>query len=190
MSTELQHPDFDAEQLTTMSERLDELEAQLAALAEDQDQEPKMVIVGVHGSLDMAYPTLILSSLAAAMDWDVTVFASFWALDLLHKDKSRHLKVSPVGNPSLGMPNLLGVLPGMTSVATRMMERKIDDLGVDTVEELIERAIDNGVKFQACQMTADLMGYEEEDFIDGVQTGVGAATALLAMQDADVQLVI
>lgn len=169
-----------------MEDRLADLEAR----AEEEDGPPKMTVIAIHGTLDMAYPTLILSSMAAAFDWDVTVFASFWALDLLHEEKSKNLKMSAVGNPALGVPSLLGVMPGMNTVATRMMKKKIDDVGTESVEELIGRALDNGVRFLACQMTAELMGYEEDDFIEGVETGVGAATALLDMEDSDIQLVI
>ncbi len=175
------------EQIEELQAKLDDIEE---AQAEDLQQQPKMVIVALNGTLDMAYPTLILSSLAAAMDWDVTVFASFWALDMLHEEKSKNLKLSSVANPHMPIPNALGVLPGMDGLATRMMKKKIADEGVDTVEDMIRTAIDNGVEFQACQMTADLMDYEEDDFIEGVRTGVGAGTALMAMSDSDIQMVI
>jgi peroxiredoxin family protein len=170
--------------------RIEDLEAQVETMAEDDEEPTKMTIVAVHGTLDMAYPTLILSGMAAAFDWDVTVFATFWALDLLHEEKSKNLKMSSAGNPHMPVPNLLAVMPGMDRATTWMMNRRIDDLGTESVEELIDRALDNGVEFLACQMTADLMGYEEADFIDGVTTGVGAAKALFEMEESDVQLVV
>ncbi len=178
--------------LPDLAARLEAVEEELA-MAEAttaEDRPTKMTIIAIHGSLDMAYPTLILSSLAGAFDWDVTVFTSFWALDLLHEKKSKNLKLSSVGNTALPMPNLLGVLPGMDRMTTWMMKRKIDEVGTAPVDELIKSAMDNGVEFQACQMTADLMGYEEDDFIEGVTTGVGAAVALMDMEEADIQLVI
>lgn len=187
MSTTI--PDAEIEpSLEDLDARMDELAGELEAMQVEADQEPRMVVVGVHGTMDAAYPTLILTSLAAQMGWDVTVFASFWALDMLHEEKSKRLRISPVGNPNLGLPNAIGMLPGMTRVATWMMKRKIDEQGVDTVEELIDRAMEAGVEFQACQMTADLMGYEEDDFIEGVTTGVGAGSALMTMSDAEIQL--
>lgn len=171
-------------------ERLEELAAQLDDVAAEGDQEPKMVVIAVNGTLDMAYPTLILSGLAAQMGWDVTVFATFWALDMLHEDNSEDLKLSAVGNPGLPMPNLLGVLPGGDRLATWMMKRQMAGEDVDTVGELIERALDAGVTFEACQMTAEVMGYDEDEFIDGVVTGAGAGGALMNMSDSDIQLVI
>ena len=170
---------------------LDALDDRLAALEDTVDDGPKkMTIVATKGTLDMAYPPLILASTAAAFGWDVVVFHTFWALDILHEEKARSLKLSAVGNPSLPMPNALAALPGMDAMATKMMNRKIADNGTATIEELIDLSLESGVELQACQMTMDLMGYEEEDLIEGVRAGVGAATALEHMADADIQLLV
>jgi peroxiredoxin family protein len=175
-----------------LKEQIEALEAKVDGLEiETQDDGPtKMTIVAVSGTLDMAYPTLILSSIAGAFDWDVTVFASFWALDMLHEEKHDNLKMSSAGNPAMPVPNLLAVLPGMDAATTWMMKKQIDDIGTDTVPELIERAMSVGVEFQACQMTMDLMDYDDDDFIEGVTTGVGAAHALRNMASSDVQLLV
>jgi peroxiredoxin family protein len=171
--------------------RIEQLEDRLADVeAESDDGTPKMSIVATKGTLDMAYPPLILASTAAAFGWDVTVFHTFWGLDILHEDHSKNLKLSSVGNPNVPMPNAIGALPGMDRVTTRMMEKRIEDNDTATIEELLETSLDMGVEFQACQMTVDLMDYDEDDFYDGVTTGVGAATALQDMADADVQLLI
>jgi peroxiredoxin family protein len=71
-----------------------------------------------------------------------------------------------------------------------MMEKRIKDNDTATIEELIDTSLDMGVEFQACQMTIDLMDYDEDDFYDGVTTGVGAATAIQDMAEADIQLLI
>jgi len=178
----------DREELVT---RLAELEATVADLeAETADDGKKMTIIATKGTFDMAYPPLILASTAAAFGWEVVVFHTFWGLDILHEEKSRDLKLSAVGNPSMPMPNALAALPGMDRMATRMMEQRIDENNTATVEELIETAIDQEVELQACQMTVDLMDYDEDDFYDGVTVGVGAATALQHMAESDVQLLV
>ncbi|MFT4933140.1 MAG: peroxiredoxin family protein [Natronomonas sp.] len=138
----------------------------------------------------MAYPPLILAITAAAFDWDVTVFHTFWGLDLLHEEHSKNLKLSAVGNPTMSVPNLVAALPGMDAMATRMMARKIDENGTASVEELVELSLDTGVELQACQMTMELLDYDEDDLYGGVTTGVGAATALEGMADADIQLLV
>ncbi|MDR5673087.1 DsrE/DsrF/DrsH-like family protein [Halalkaliarchaeum sp. AArc-GB] len=171
--------------------RIEELEAELSEVkAATDDGQKSMTIISTKGSFDMAYPPLILASTAAAFGWDVVVFHTFWGLDILHEEKSRELKLSAVGNPSMPMPNALAALPGMDSVATKLMKRRIEENGTATIEELLELSLDTGVDLQACQMTMDLMGYEAEDLHDGVTTDVGAATALEHMADADVQLLI
>ena len=177
--------------VTALQGRIDELEEQVADLeADDADAPRKMTIIATKGSLDMAYPPLILASTAAAFGWDVVVFNTFWALDMLHEERSRDLKVSAVGNPSMPMPNALGALPGGDRLATWFMNREIEEANTASIEELIETSLDMGVDLQVCQMTQDLFDYEDDDFYEGVTTGVGAATALEHMADSDIQLLV
>ena len=190
MSTDTPTQSTDVD-VSALEARIEDLEEELAAVgAETADDTKKMVMIATKGSLDMAYPPLILASTAAAFDWDVTVFHTFWGLDILHEEKSRNLKLSAVGNPSMGVPNLVAAIPGMDAMATRMMGNRIEENGTASIEELIDLSLDQGVELQACQMTADLMDYDEDEFYDGVTTGVGAAAALAEMGDSDIQLLI
>ncbi|MXV60598.1 hypothetical protein GS429_00630 [Natronorubrum sp. JWXQ-INN-674] len=181
--------EVDAAELQALRERVEELEASMAAV-DDGDDQQKMTIVATQGSFDMAYPPLILASTAAAFGWEVIVFHTFWGLDILHEEKSQDLKLSAVGNPNMPMPNALAALPGMDAMATKMMQKKIDENGTATIEELIDVSLESGVDLQACQMTIELMEYDEDDFYDGVTTGVGAATAIQHMAESDVQLLV
>ncbi len=188
-STAIDDGEFDAAELRALRERVDELEESIADVGtEDDDQ--KMTIISTKGSFDMAYPPLILASTAAAFDWEVVVFHTFWGLDILHEEKSKNLKLSAVGNPNMPVPNALAAVPGMDAMATRMMQKRIDENGTATIEELIDLSLDLGVDLQACQMTIELMDYEDDAFYEGVTTGVGAATALQHMAESDVQLLI
>ncbi|ELZ00673.1 MULTISPECIES: DsrE/DsrF/DrsH-like family protein [Natrialbaceae] len=182
-------PDVDAAELQALRERVEELEESMAAVDTGDDQK-KMTIVATQGSFDMAYPPLILASTAAAFGWEVVVFHTFWGLDILHEEKSKDLKLSAVGNPNMPVPNAVAALPGMDKMATKMMQKKIDDNGTATIEELIDLSLESGVDLQACQMTIELMDYDEDDFYDGVTTGVGAATALQHMAESDIQLLV
>jgi len=185
-------PDADEGDAPTRAElaaRVADLEESLAAATDDDDGK-KMSIIATKGTLDMAYPPLILASTAAAFGYEVTVFHTFWGLDILHEERSKDLKLSSVGNPNMPVPNAVAAIPGMDRVTTKLMERKIDDNDTATIEELVETSLDMGVEFQACQMTIDLLDYDDEDFYDGVTTGVGAATALQDMADADIQLLV
>ncbi len=178
-------------EIEELQSRIDELETELADVRTELDDEPnKMVIIATKGTLDMAYPPLILASTAAAFGYDVTVFHTFWGLEILHEENSKDLKLSSVGNPNMPVPNAIAALPGMDRMTTRMMRGKIEDNDVASVEELVELSLDSGVDLQACQMTIDLLGYDEGDFYDGVTTGVGAASAFQEMQEADIQLLV
>ena len=181
--------EVDAAELQALRDRVDELEASMADLDAGDDQK-KMTIVATQGSFDMAYPPLILASTAAAFDWEVVVFHTFWGLDILHEEESKDLKLSAVGNPNMPMPNALAALPGMDAMVTKMMRKRIDENGTATIEELIDLSLEQGVDLQACQMTIELMEYDEDDFYDGVTTGVGAATALQHMAESDIQLLV
>jgi len=153
----------------------------------------KMTIIASKGSLDMAYPPLILASTAAAMDYDVTIFFTFYGLELLKKGKTENLQVSPLGNPAMPMPipipTLISTLPGMQAMATSMMKSMFKKHGVATITQLLDMCKEMGVKLIACQMTMDVMGYKREEFIDGIEVG-GAATWLDTASDAQINLFI
>lgn len=139
----------------------------------------KMTIIASKGSLDMAYPPLILATTAAAMDMDVTIFFTFYGLEIIKKDNADRLKVSPLGNPAMPMPvpipALVAALPSMQAIATSMMKSMFKKHNVATIAELLSLAQEAGVKLIACQMTMDVMGVKQSDIIDGVEFG-GAAT--------------
>lgn len=152
----------------------------------------KLALIASKGTLDWAYPPFILASTAAALDYEVSIFFTFYGLTLLKKDVS-DLKVSPLGNPAmpmpLPMPTLVQALPGIESMATMMMKQKISDKGVASIEELREICLESGVKLIACQMTMDLFGFKREEFIDGIEIG-GAATFFEFAGESDVNLFI
>ena len=179
------------EDVAALETRIEDLESELADLrATDEDGPQQMVIIATKGTLDMAYPPLILASTAAAFGWDVTVFHTFWGLEILHEEHSKDLQLSAVGNPNMPIPNAIGALPGMDRVTSTFMAKRIADNDVATVEELIDTSLESGVDLQACQMTIDLLDYDEDAFYDGVETGVGAASAFGRMAEADIQLLV
>jgi peroxiredoxin family protein len=157
----------------------------------EEEKPKKMAIIAGHGTLDAAYPPLILASTAVALDMEVAIFFTFYGLDIVNKKKLEKLKVAPLGNPAMPVPvpNFIGGLPGMTFMATKMMKSWMNDAGVATVPELLDICIEMDVKMIACQMTMDVMGVEREDLIDDVDVG-GAATFLEFAQDADITLYI
>jgi peroxiredoxin family protein len=151
----------------------------------------RLAIIATHGTLDAAYPPLILSTAGLAMDMEAAIFFTFYGLEILKKGNADKLQVAPIANPAMpqpipgiSVPNILGVLPGMTAVATSMMNSWMKKANVAKVSELLEIAQEMGVRLIGCQMTMDVMGVKKEDLIDGIEIG-GAATFLeFASEDA------
>ncbi|MCF8033764.1 MAG: DsrE/DsrF/DrsH-like family protein [Desulfarculaceae bacterium] len=139
----------------------------------------KAAIIASKGSLDMAYPPLILATTCAALDIPCQVFFTFYGLDILNKKKNQSLGVPPVGNPAMPVPvpNIIGMLPGMTAMATSMMKGWMGKVGVPTIPELLEMCVESDISIIACQMTMDVMGVKREELIDDIELG-GAATFL------------
>lgn len=190
MSTHIDQPDEGPDDVGALKDRIAELEAQVTALQDEQSDTRKLTIVSSKGSLDMAFPPLNLASTAAAFGWEVSVFHTFWGLDILHEEHSKNLPMSSVGNPNMPVPNLFAVLPGMDAMTTRMMKRKMKENGNAMIEELVDLCLDTGVELLACGTTIDMMGYEDDDFYDGVTVGVGSPTAFQEMATSDIQLFV
>lgn len=154
-----------------------------------EEKTKRIAIIALHGSLDMAYPPLILASTAIAMDMSAAIFFTFYGLDIIHKRKHKSLGVAPLANPAAPMPvpNIIGAMPGMTAIATAMMKSWMGKQNVATIPRLLEMCIQGGVKMIGCQMTMDVMGVKKEDLIDGVEIG-GAATFLDYAADSDISL--
>ncbi|HLZ21351.1 MAG TPA: DsrE/DsrF/DrsH-like family protein [Ktedonobacterales bacterium] len=174
-------------------ERINQLVAERVADAMKKDPSKNTVaIIASKGTLDMAYPPLILATAAAAMGEDVEVFFTFYGLEIIKKGGAQHLKVAPIANPAMPvpMPNILGMLPGMTPMATWMMKTQFfGKHNVATIEELLDQCKLLGVKLIACQMTMDVMGIKREDLLDEVEVG-GAATFLNFAGEAHTTLFI
>ncbi|MDA0230947.1 MAG: DsrE/DsrF/DrsH-like family protein [Proteobacteria bacterium] len=160
------------------------------------DNSKSMSLIVTKGTLDWGYPPLILATTAAAMGLNVSMFFTFYGLNLLHKKLD--LGVSTLGNPGmkmpmmgmhLGLPNMMSMLPGADGVVTGMMKKLIDKKGVASIEELRDAAVESDVKMIACQMSMDLFEYELDDLIDGPELG-GAATYIETALKSDINLFI
>jgi len=155
-----------------------------------EDKERKMCIICSKGTLDMAYPGLVLANAALMEGIDVTLFFTFWGLDIINKKKMNNLKFVPVGNPSMGIPTMVGGLPGMTNIATSMMKKEIAHLDFPEVDEFLEMIVDAGANLYACRMSVDMFDdmnmMEEEDIYEGVKEVVGATDFMEMSEDAQI----
>ncbi len=198
MNAQLENIDMDQ----WFSSKLDELLPTRLQAIEDA-RTPSMAIIATKGTLDWAYPPFILASTASALGWDSSIFFTFYGLLLLKKDLD--CDVSPLGNPAMPMkmpfgpkwfqdiswpmPNLLMAgVPGFEKLATGLMKKTFSNKGVASVEELRDLCVEAEVEMIACQMTVDVFGFDQSEFIDEVTDYVGATSFLPVAQKADVCL--
>lgn len=169
----------------------------------EKEKTLKLAIIATKGTLDLAYPPLILASTAAALGYEVQIFFTFYGLQLLRKDIS-NLRISPIGNPDMPMkmpfgpqwfkdvnwsiPNAIqGNMPGYEKMASILMKKTIENKGVASVEQLRNLCLEADVKFIGCQMTVDLFGFDHSDFIDGLEFA-GATSFFEFAGDANISL--
>jgi peroxiredoxin family protein len=149
----------------------------------------RCAIIASKGTLDMAYPPLLLATGARSMGIEASIFFTLYGVNILKKNAN--LKVAPIANPAMPMPvpNLVGALPGMTSMASMMMKGMFKKQSVPSIKELLAMSVDSGVKLVACQMTLDVLGMKKKDLIDGIEFG-GLATFLEYGMGATVTLFV
>lgn len=151
-------------------------------------------IIQTQGTLDLAYPAFILASTALSLEKEAQIFFSYYGIRCLLKDTAS-LRVSPLGNPAMPLhlpfgskglqkidwrkytPDLIWTLPGMTKLATLGFKKHLQQNGQLPFNELRQLCIDLGVKLTACQMSMELLGFTEEQLIEGIEYA-GAATYL------------
>ena len=132
----------------------------------EQQAIEKVSIVISHGSLEGVYPGLIMANGAVMEGMEASIFFTFFGLDAIIKKRQNKIKVATVGNPAMHMPSLLGILPGMSAFATKMMKKEMEKIDIPPIPEFLEMAHDAGVGIYACKATVDMFHLKEEDFVD------------------------
>ena len=138
------------------------------------DKPRKLAVICSKGTLDMAYPGLILANAARMSGVDAMIFFTFWGLDIITKSTYANLKVATVGNPSMGMPTFVGALPGMSAMATSMMRKEIAKLDLPTIPEMLQMLDDAGAELYGCKMACDMMTRTKDDLVPQVRDIISA----------------
>ncbi len=128
----------------------------------------KVSIIISKGSLDGVYPGLIMANGARMEGITVNVFFTFFGLDAVVKKTMDHIKVATVGNPGMHMPTLLGMLPGMSGLATHMMKKQMSELDIPPIPEFIQMIHDSGAGLYGCKASVDMFKLKKEDFCEQV----------------------
>jgi peroxiredoxin family protein len=129
----------------------------------------KVSIIVSKGALEGVYPALIMANGARAEGIQADLFFTFFGLDAIHRARNEHIKVATVGNPGLHLATMLGGLPGMSTVMTHYLDRKMAHLDIPSIPEFLEMIADSGAGLYACKASADLFGLAPEDFIPQVK---------------------
>ena len=125
----------------------------------EEDKLEKAAFICVKDTLDGAYPALVLGINAARQGMESKIFYSFMGLNMVLQGGAERAKFLP--------PGVMGAIPGMSSIATGMMKKKIDKANIPNLAELQEMAQIEGVELIACKMTVDMMEIDETKLIEG-----------------------
>lgn len=129
----------------------------------------KVAIVISKGSLEGIYPGLIMANGARMEGIEADLFFTFFGLDAIRKNRYERVKVATVGNPGMHVPTWLGAIPGMSWLATKMMQRQMEKIDIPPIPEFIELVADSGAHLYACKATVDMFGLTMDDFVPQVE---------------------
>jgi len=144
------------------------LDQPLAAATAQPNTIEKVAVVISKGSLEGIYPGLIMANGARMEGIEANVFFTFFGLDAIRKHRQARIKVATVGNPGMHIPTLIGALPGMSALATRMMQRQMEKLDIPPIPEFVELVSDSGAGLYACKASVDMFKLTKDDFVSQV----------------------
>ena len=134
----------------------------------------KVAIICSKAGLDECYPALILANAARQSGIDAFVFFTFWGLDVVTEEKVDHLHVNLAGNPASGMPTMLAGLPGMESLAGRMMRKQMTELSLPTVREMLQILEEAGAELYGCELAMQMFKRKKEELVPQVKDVITA----------------
>jgi peroxiredoxin family protein len=137
---------------------------------ESSNYEPikKVSIIVSHGSLEGIYPALIMANGARMEGIDATLFFTFFGLDGIIEKRMDNIKVATVGNPGMHMPTIVGMIPGMSAFATKMMKKEMEKIDIPPIREFITMIHDAGCEIYACKASVEMFHLVKKDFCQEV----------------------
>ena len=125
----------------------------------------KMMLILSKATLDNVYACFILANGARMEGIESEIFFTFFGLNAINKSKLERLRVATVGNPAMQIPTMIGGLPGMEALATKMMKKEMEDLDIPPVGEFLEILSASGTKIWACKLAMDMFNVKKYDLI-------------------------
>ena len=146
----------------------DTLDRPLTAVTTGPQTIEKVAIVISKGSLEGIYPGLIMANGARMEGIEANVFFTFFGLDAIRRNRQDAIKVATVGNPGMHIPTLVGALPGVSALATWMMQRQMEKLDIPPIPEFVKLVSDSGAGLYACKASVDMFKLTKADFVEQV----------------------
>ncbi len=150
----------------------------------DDSSDRKLAIICSKGSLDMAYPALVLGNAALGEGVELHLFFTFWGFDMIIDSRMDSLQFSPAGNTALHfpikdrqlrVPQAVMPLPGMTGLATKMLKDQLEEMDIPPVRDFLDQIVAAGGRLWACRMSADMNKVDMDDLYEGVEDIINAA---------------
>ena len=141
---------------------------------ENPQEGRRIALICAKAGLDECYPVLIMANAAAMSGIDVQIFFTFYGLDVITEDRVDHLYVNMVGNPAAPMPQMIAGLPGMERVAASFMMKKMKELDLPGIREMLNLLMDAGVKMYACELAMKMFDRTDKDLIKGIDDVITA----------------
>ncbi|MFP4620186.1 MAG: DsrE/DsrF/DrsH-like family protein [Bacteroidales bacterium] len=141
---------------------------------EKQQKLNKVAIICAKGNLEDVYASLVLANGAVMDGMEAKLFFTFFGLEAVIKKRMNKLQTATVGNPALRMPNgkrmgnLLGLIPGVQPMVSKMMKKQMDELDVPPVDEFLDMITAGGGEVYACQLAVDMFKVKREELSDHV----------------------
>jgi len=126
----------------------------------------KMMFILSKATIENVYAAFVMANGARMEGIEAEIFFTFFGLEAIQKKKLNHLHTATVGNPAMHIPTMIGGLPGMEAIATKMMKSEMEKLDMPPVDEFLEILSASGVKIWACKLAVDMFKLKEEDLID------------------------
>ena len=128
----------------------------------------KMLFILSKATIENVYAAFIMANGARMEGIESEIFFTFFGLEAIQKKKLEHLSVATVGNPAMHIPTMLGGLPGVEALATKMMKKEMEKLDMPPVGEFLEILSDSGCKLWACKLAVDMFHLKREDLVDEI----------------------
>ena len=139
-----------------------------------------LAIICSKGTLDMAYPGLILGNAALGEGIETHLFFTFWGFDMITKKTQGSLKATLLGNTAMHLPQGLGGIPGMTHLATSQLKKAIAELDIPEVPDFLDQIVASGGHLWGCRLSADMNHLTEADLRDDIE-GIISASDFIEM---------